>query len=172
MNTDTVSTYSRFIALEEFQQVLGRARTGVLFRRFSPKDGPLEDFRSLLPLLHPNRRFLGTIDVPVERIVGSVGRGADFDRSFRPLGTHLRDRWVSVYLLARNGDWPPVRLFKAGDSFYVEDGHNRVSVARRLGMPTIRAEVYEYPLRPVPRDEPGRTRGYTDLPLAEGGAGD
>jgi hypothetical protein len=168
MNTDAVFSYSRIIAIEEFRQALGRAQTGFRFRWLSAKANALEDFRSLMPFLHPNRRYLGTIEVPVEQIVGSIDRGADFDRSFRPLGSHLRDRWVSVYLLAKESDWPPIRLFKAGGRYFVEDGHNRVSVARTLGMPAIRAEVWEYPLKPVGKDDPCCGRTYCDLPLAEG----
>jgi hypothetical protein len=167
MNADTMFSYSRIAALEEFSQVLGRARMGFFFRRLTARENPLESFDCLQPFLQTNRRYLGTIEVPVERIVGTVDRGADFDGSFRPLTAHLRDRWVSVYLLAGNGDWPPVRLFKAGDRYYVEDGHNRVSVARTLGRPTIRAEVWEYPLRPAGKDQPACGAKYGDLPLAD-----
>ncbi len=167
MNTDTVFSYSRMVALEEFRQLLGRAQAGMIFHWLSAKENTLESFRSLLPLLQPNRRYLGTLDVPVERIVGSVDRGADFDRNFRPLAGHLRDRWVSVYLLADAADWPPIRLFKAADRYFVEDGHNRVSVARTLGMATIRAEVWEYPLRPVRKDDPRCGPQYCELPLAD-----
>lgn len=167
MNTDSVFSYSRMAALEEFRQLLGRAQTGMLLGWLSAKENTLESFRSLLPLLQPNRRYLGTLDVPVGRIVGSVDRGADFDRDFRPLAGHLRDRWVSVYLLAGDADWPPIRLFKAGDRYYVEDGHNRVSVARTLGMETIRAEVWEYPFKPIRKDDPSRGPRYCELPLAD-----
>jgi len=167
MNTDVVFSYSRITAIEEFRQVLGRAQTGFLFRWLSAKDNTLESFRNMLPALKPNRRYLGTLDVPVDQIVGSVDRGADFDRNFRPLASHLRDRWVSVYLLAKDADWPPIRLFKAGSRYFVEDGHNRVSVARTLGMPTIRAEVWEYPLKPARVHEQLCSQRYCELPLAD-----
>jgi hypothetical protein len=167
MNIEALNSYTRFAALEEFRQVLERAQMRSLFRRIAARENPLEDFRSLLPALQPNRRYLGTIEVPVDRIVGTVDRGADFDGDFRPLTAHLRDRWVSVYLLAGNGDWPPVRLYKAGDRYFVEDGHNRVSVARTLGRPTIRADVWEYPMRPEKKDRPGNHANFGDLPLAD-----
>ena len=144
MQTDAVLSYSRIMAIEEFQQVMEKAQAGFLFRRLLSKDGGLESFRSVMPSLEPARQYRGTVEIPVGRIVGSVDRGADFDASFRPLAPHLRDRWISVYLLAGESGWPPIRAFKVGDRYYVEDGHNRVSVARRFGMQTIRAEVWEY----------------------------
>jgi hypothetical protein len=168
MMRNNVNMHEQLAAFEKFNQSLGRARTIKFFQWLSPKDRALEDFQSLSPLLRPARRYLGMREVPVGRIVGSVGRSADFDRDFRPLGSHLRDRWVSVYLLAANGDWPPVRLYKAGDRYFVEDGHNRVSVAHALDMPKILAEVWEYAFHPVRRDSPGGDRPYSHLPLAEG----
>ncbi|MGB7537951.1 MAG: hypothetical protein WBM17_05395 [Anaerolineales bacterium] len=167
MQTDAVLSYSRIMAIEEFRQVLAKAQTGVLFRRLFAKPEELESFRSLLPELEPARRYRGTMDIPVEQIVGSVDRGADFDRSFRPLAPHLRDRWISVYLLAGESGWPPIRVFKAGDRYYVEDGHNRVSVARWFGMQTIRAEVWKYAFKPQPAEAPQCHPRYCDLPLAE-----
>ncbi len=167
MQTEAAFTYSRFTAIEEFRQERGRAQAELIFRTLFAKNNRLEDFRNLLPALRQNRRYLGVQDIPVNRIVGSVDRSADFDRNFRPLAPHLRDRWVSVYLLAQRSVWPPIRVFKAGDRYFVEDGHNRVSVARRFEMPAIRAEVWEYPLKPVPPDDNRCCPHLCDLPLAE-----
>jgi hypothetical protein len=167
MQTDAILSYSRMVAIEEFQQVLGKAQAGFLFRRLLSKHGGLESFQSLLPDLKPARHYRGTVEIPVERIVGSVDRGADFDGSFRPLASHLRDRWISVYLLAGEAGWPPIRVLQAGERFYVEDGHNRVSVARRLGMQTIQAEVWEYAFKQQPAEALRCHKRYGDLPLAE-----
>jgi hypothetical protein len=166
MNTDMLFPASRSAALEEFHRALERAQWGSLLRRLAARENSLESFLDLLPLLKTNRRYLGTVEVPVDRIVGTVDRRADFDRSFRPRSVHLRDRWVNVYLLAGGGDWPPIRLFKAGGRYFVEDGHNRVSVARTLGWLTIRAEVWEYPLKPARRNDHGRdpSRPLATLP--------
>ena len=78
-------------------------------------------------------QFLGDEDIPVERIIGSLGRARDFDREFRPLKRHLRDRWVRVYLDLEADRWEPIRVHKLGDEYFVEDGHHRVSVARHTG---------------------------------------
>ncbi len=167
MPTDAVLSYSRIMAVEEFRQALEKAQAGVLFRRLLSKDGGLESFHSLMPSLEPARKYRGTVEIPVERIVGSVDRGADFDGSFRPLAPHLRDRWISVYLLAGESGWPPIRAFKVGDRYFVEDGHNRVSVARQFGMPTIRAEVWEYSIKRQAAVDHPCPECYGDLPLAE-----
>jgi hypothetical protein len=167
METNPVLSYSRIAAIEEFRRTLEKAQAGVLFRRLFSRDGGLEDFRKLQPALEPAGHYRGTMEIPVERIVGSVDRGADFDRDFRPLSAHLRDRWINVYLLAGEQGWPPIRVLKAGDRYYVEDGHHRVSVARQFGMPTIRADVWEYSFKPPDAAGCACRPNYCDLPLAE-----
>jgi hypothetical protein len=82
----------------------------------------------------------GTRDVPLDAIVGSVARVGDFDRCFRPRGSHLRERWESVAQVER--DLPAIRLTRIGDLYFVDDGHHRVSVARARGMTEVRAVVH------------------------------
>jgi hypothetical protein len=92
-----------------------------------------------------NRRGLGLRDVEVSKIVGSVGRHEAFDRSFMPTKASLADRWKRVDLAFHRGlELPAVRLYKIGDSYFVEDGNHRVSVARYQGVETIEADVTEY----------------------------
>ena len=93
----------------------------------------------------PNRTFLGTEYIPVEQIIGTLNRHSDFDHKFRPLNKHLRDRWVDVYLTLERDGWSPILVHKVGENYYVEDGHYRVSIALALGIPFVRAEVWEYP---------------------------
>jgi uncharacterized ParB-like nuclease family protein len=81
-------------------------------------------------------------DVPVEQVVGTVSRSADFDRRFRLLNPALADRWRQVASAAQDGtDFPPIDVIRLGDMYFVRDGHHRVSVARSLGRPTIAARV-------------------------------
>jgi hypothetical protein len=137
---------TRASAMEEFMQLQTQAAFEFMLWRVFAQARTLESFRALLPSLSPARRFLGTREIEVKQIVGSVDRPADYDRRFRPLRDHLRERWVNIFLLAGKGGWPPVRVYQAGQRYFVEDGHHRVSVARALEMPTISAEVWEYPL--------------------------
>jgi hypothetical protein len=77
-----------------------------------------------------------------------VGRRSDFDRSFMPLRASAGQRWKRVDLAFHKGkNLPPVRLYKLGDAYFVEDGNHRVSVARFHGVGWIDADVTE--LRPA-----------------------
>ena len=110
-----------------------------------------DDVHSRLQLR--NVRYLDLQDVPIDRIVGSVGRYGDFTRAFFPRGDHLRGRWENIQRLVATGrSLPPVELYKAGQVFFVRDGNHRVSVARHRGLFSIEALVWEYdalvPLQP------------------------
>ena len=96
-----------------------------------------------------NRRPRGTRDVEVDEIVGSVGRWEDFDRSFLPASASVRHKWKRIDRAFQRGeDLPPVELYEIGDSYFVVDGHHRVSVARFHDVPTVEATVAEfYPRR-------------------------
>ena len=88
----------------------------------------------------------GVSEIPLDRIVGSAGtaKRRDFDPAFLPTSRRLRDRWARVYTaMVEGGDIPPIDVYQVGDSYYVIDGHHRVSVARSLGRDTIAARVTE-----------------------------
>ena len=96
------------------------------------------------------RGYRGLEDVPLDRIVGSVGRYQDFNRAFLPRRDTLRDRWQRIdTLVSTGGGLPPVELYKVGDVYFVRDGNHRVSVARQHDAPTIQAYVWEFET-PVP----------------------
>ena len=120
------------------------ARREALWAKLMGKNTQLTTFPEAAPEKSPNRRFIGTQDVPVEQIVGTISRQSDFDHKFRPLNKHLRERWVDVYLTIERDGWLPILLHKVGENYYVEDGHHRVSVAQALGMVFIPAKVWEY----------------------------
>jgi nucleotide-binding universal stress UspA family protein len=83
-------------------------------------------------------------DVPLNGIVGSVGRYADFTRSFLPRQDSDEDRWAKVMVAQTGlGGLPPIKVYQIGDAYFVLDGNHRVSVARELGAPSIQAYVTE-----------------------------
>jgi hypothetical protein len=91
----------------------------------------------------------------VEEIVGSVGRWRDFDRSFLPARASVGHKWKRIdRAFHRTEDLPPVELYEIGKSYFVVDGHHRVSVARYHDVPTVEAAVVEFdpkhPAAPVP----------------------
>jgi hypothetical protein len=92
-----------------------------------------------------SRRRLGLRVVELSRIVGSVGRHEAFDRGFMPTKTSLAERWKRVdRAFHRRLDLPAVRLYKVGNSYFVEDGNHRVSVARYQDVQWIEADVTEF----------------------------
>jgi hypothetical protein len=100
-----------------------------------------------------SRSHAGVQLVPVERIQGSEGRCADFDADFRPLKSLSEARWISI-ACARQSDvsLPLVQLIQVNDSYFVRDGHHRISVARWLGQQEIEAEVTVWHCQPTEAD--------------------
>ena len=121
--------------------------------RYEPVDLlPFEVVREKLNL--GNKSYLGLQEIPLDQIVGSVGRYEDFTRTFMPRKTSTRLRWESIDSLTDQGGWPPIEVYKVSDTYFVRDGNHRVSVAHQLGMETIEAHVWEYPTRvPLETDD-------------------
>ena len=108
------------------------------------------------------REDLGLKVVPLDMIVGTVDRAADFDRGFRPTSPRLRSRWERIAAAQRRGEsLPPISLYKVGDLYFVRDGHHRVSVAKSLGRQDIDAYVTEIQTRV----RLGQDLLVSDLPL-------
>ena len=85
--------------------------------------------------------------VNLRQIRGSVGRQRDFDADFHPIESNTEQRWMRVATAREEGrGLPPVQLIRVGDTFFVQDGHHRVSVARAWGEVDIEAEVTEWML--------------------------
>jgi len=96
----------------------------------------------------------GVREVPLERIVGTLGkeREREFNRAFLPRDEKVRPRWLGVRRMVEGPEgFPRVELYQVGDVYFVVDGHHRVSVQRSLGAPTIEAWVKEFVTR-VPLD--------------------
>lgn len=103
-----------------------------------------DDIRQRLRLREESYR--GLQEVPLDQIVGSVGRYKDFTRNFLPRSGKMQERWSRVYAQANSlTGLPPIELYKIGDAYFVRDGNHRVSVARQLGAKTIQAHVTELP---------------------------
>jgi hypothetical protein len=88
--------------------------------------------------------YRGVQTVRVDQIAGSLNRYHEFDRVFLPASDKLAARWQSVNrAFYQDVSLPPVVLYKAGQVYFVVDGHHRVSVAREQGQIYIEAEVRE-----------------------------
>jgi hypothetical protein len=90
-------------------------------------------------------------EIPLGKIVGSVGRYRDFTRAFLPRAQIDPERWMRIERLRGKKGLPPIDVFKVGEVYFVRDGNHRVSVARARKHQTILARVVEIPVR-VPLD--------------------
>lgn len=87
---------------------------------------------------------VGRRDIPLDAIVGSVGRYSDFSRTFLPLHDIDERRWAGVKRAVQSMvGVPPIDVYKVGDVYFVRDGNHRVSVARAEGATAIEANVIE-----------------------------
>ena len=102
------------------------------------------------------RRSVGIQTVELAKVEGSVGRCWDFDRAFMPVCSCRGERWRRIDRALREGkQLPPVKLYKLGERYFVEDGNHRVSVSRYRGLPMIEAEVTELlEVEPAPATAP------------------
>lgn len=82
-------------------------------------------------------------EVPLQDIIGSVGRAFDYAPGFLPRRGGDEARWVRVRQAVETEGVPPLELYQLGKELFVHDGHHRVSVLRSLGVKTAEAYVTE-----------------------------
>ncbi|MFQ5399580.1 MAG: hypothetical protein ACE5E7_08275 [Anaerolineae bacterium] len=100
----------------------------------------------------PESHYLGrqTVSLSVIRGSSNSGRTIDFDANFCPRHTNTKQRWFSIATARKLGKGlPPVRLIQHGNTYFVEDGHHRISVALALGDSEIEAAVTRLGLSPA-----------------------
>ena len=58
-------------------------------------------------------RAAGLRTLPLESVVGTVDRGRDFDRAFRPVNPRVRGRWERIATAMRRGEpFPPISVYR------------------------------------------------------------
>ena len=136
---------SRHLAQDDFERAYRRGFWRMLSSWLTgqPNDLlPFDAVREQIPI--QGQHFIGLQQVPLEQIVGSLGRYRDFDRAFLPRQARTRGRWVSIDSAQYDAViLPPVDLYKVGEIYFVRDGNHRVSVARERGQEFIDANVIE-----------------------------
>ena len=132
-------------AIRDFRHARFKAAMEQLMGRLTGKPVgllPYEEVRRKLKAESTSRRVLK--DIPLDAIVGSVGRYADFSRSFYPLQDSDQHRWAQVELKMSDLEGlPPIEVYQMGEVYFVIDGNHRVSVAREMGATHIEAYVTE-----------------------------
>jgi hypothetical protein len=153
LNKQADRDFGRARRRSRLRRLVSRLRGGPASRRIPPS---FDEARRSLRAFNRVRRGVRVVDP--EKIVGSVGRRRDFDRHFMPLRASAGERWKRVDLaFYRDKVLPPVRLYKLGEAYFVEDGNHRISVARYHGVPAVEAEVTEFRPARVERRDAGRT---------------
>ncbi|MCB8942694.1 MAG: universal stress protein [Ardenticatenaceae bacterium] len=138
------------IAVRDFQRARKEAAMQQMLARIQGRSADLlcydEVRRQLRATGKPIER--GLQEIPLAKIVGSVGRYQDFTRSFLPKKDSNEERWARVKAAITDmRGMPPIEVYQVGDAYFVKDGNHRVSVARQLGSETISAYVTEVETR-------------------------
>ena len=104
----------------------------------------------------------GLQTITIASIAGTLDRGKEFDRAFRPTSGRVRMRFERIANAQRRGaSLPPIDVYRVGELHFVRDGHHRVAVARAQGREEIDARVVEV----ITRVPAGATISSQDLPL-------
>ncbi len=86
----------------------------------------------------------GTLMVPLEKIVGSVGRYHDFDNQFKTHSPKVDERLKGIMDAMREGkNMPPIALYQIKEDFFILDGHHRFRAAVELGRSHIQSRIVE-----------------------------
>ncbi len=136
-------------ALKAFRQARWRASRQKLWARLTGQSSELLCYFEARDLLQPGISFtVGQREIPLASIVGSVGRCKDYTSDFLPLKDSDEVRWTEIMrAFASAKALPPIRVYHAGDVYFVMDGNHRVSVARQLGRTHIEAHVVQIQAR-------------------------
>jgi len=136
-------------AIHDFRKARNRAFLKEIVAHFTGESIDLLSYEEVRRKLKPQGTSVrGLMDIPLDSIVGSLGRYADFTRDFLPRQDTNQDRWARVKLAASSTiGLPPIDVYKLGEAYFVKDGNHRVSVARQNGAEFIQAWVTEVKTR-------------------------
>jgi hypothetical protein len=138
------------IAHSQFRSSVMKGRLFRLLRRAFKQQPCLYELNTLKPLLHMHGSYYAGIRVvPIDSIIGSECRAADFDMHFHPMSGAACERWVNMAMVyLSRAPLPPVQLIQVGDAYFVRDGHHRISVSRAFGQAAVDAEVITWKASP------------------------
>ncbi|MBN1147437.1 MAG: universal stress protein [Anaerolineales bacterium] len=147
MQDNPANNYSA--AIQDFRRIRNQADLKELLSRLTGESTQLLSFNDARQMLRMQGfAERGLLDIPLDAIVGSVGRYTDFTRGFLPRREVNPERWARVKVVASGlVGLPPIDVYKIGEAYFVLDGNHRVSVARALGATHIQAYVTEVKTR-------------------------
>ena len=130
-------------AVQDFRRARRKAALQEVLSRFTSKSVGLLSYEEVSDSLKGRKSVKQELrEIPLDAIVGSVGRYKDFTRKFLPLQDSDEGRWarVKAAVMEMRG-LPFIEVYQIGDVYFVLDGNHRVSVARQLGARHIQANV-------------------------------
>ena len=134
-------------ALQDFYEAHLKASLQEALARLSGKSNELLSYDEIAQKLRLRvRSDRGIQEIPVNAIVGSVGRYTDFTRTFLPRRPEDQERWARVKAAIEDpigAGMPPIEVYKVGEVYFVQDGNHRVSIARQESFEFIEAHVIE-----------------------------
>ncbi|MCP4400356.1 MAG: ParB N-terminal domain-containing protein [bacterium] len=134
--------FSTTHAIEAFDRARTKGLAFKLWSFFTRKPSGMLSLRDIHNACIRTRHYEGDQTVNIDHIRGSENRMADFDAQFHPLHLRNKERWVNVATaMLQDSMLPPVELIKVDGTYFVRDGHHRVSAARALGQCDIDAVV-------------------------------
>jgi nucleotide-binding universal stress UspA family protein len=140
-------TSGKSSAVNDFRQAHQQAALQQVLARVTGRSVELLSYEDVLNKLRlTGRSARGMREIPVEAIVGTVGRCTDFTRTFLPRKGSDEQRWANLkaYVQQHSLDaLPPIEVYQIGSAYFVQDGHHRVSIARQSGVQFIAAQVTE-----------------------------
>jgi nucleotide-binding universal stress UspA family protein len=112
---------------------------------------PYDEVRTMLRANESGSNLLE--DIPIDAIIGSVGRYLDFTRDFLPRKDEDQARWTNLKMAVEElSGLPPIEVYQVGEAYFIRDGHHRVSIAKHNNATHIQAYVtkvnLKVPLRP------------------------
>src|SRR6266542_821112 len=136
---------SSLAAIHDFRRARQQANLNNIIGHLIGRPSGLFSFDEVKGSISGGRRLE---DVPLDAIVGSVGRYTDFNRQFLPRNDSDELRWTRVKTAIESpAGVPPIELYRIGDAYFVLDGNHRVSVLRRMGATHAQAYVTEVQTR-------------------------
>jgi nucleotide-binding universal stress UspA family protein len=135
-------------AREDFRQARRQAALQQIWANIRGQSSKLLAFDQISQVLEVGEvEEAGIQEIPLDAIIGSVGRYEDYTRSFLPKFDSDEERWVNVRDQIIRAGISPIDVYQVGETYFVKDGNHRVSIARQLGNETILARVTNVSVR-------------------------
>lgn len=143
----SINKFNYQSALQDFNEARLKASLEEALARITGRSNELLSYDEVAQKLKLRvRADRGVHEIPVESIIGSVGRYTDFTRTFLPRRADDQERWARVKAVMEEPmgtGLDPIEVYKVGEAYFVLDGNHRVSIARQEGLKYIEAHVIE-----------------------------